>query len=77
MTGEELLERISIDPAVAFGKPTVKGTRIAVGLVLELLAGGMTTDELLEEYPQLSGDDVRACLAYGAQLANETFVDVA
>ena len=77
MTGEQLLERISIDPAVAFGKPTVKGTRIAVGFVLELLAGGMATDELLEEYPQLSGDDVRACLAYGAQLANETFVDVA
>ena len=77
MTGEQLLERISIDPAVAFGKPTVKGTRIAVGFVLELLAGGMTTDELLEEYPQLSGDDVRACLAYGARLANETFVDVA
>lgn len=73
----EEFERIAIGPAVAFGKPTVHGTRITVGLVLELLAGGMTPEGLLEEYPQLTMDDVRACLAFGAHLANETFVDVA
>lgn len=73
----DLPDRIEIDPAICFGKPRIKGTRIWVGLILGLMADGMTTDEILGDYPQLSIDDLRACLAYGAQLAVGRFVDVA
>jgi len=58
--------RITIDPAVRFGKPCVRGTRLTVGDVLGLLASGMGEAELLEDFPQLSHDDVLACLAYAA-----------
>jgi uncharacterized protein (DUF433 family) len=71
------LERITIDPNVCFGKPTVRGTRIWVGLVLGLLADGMTVAEILDEHPSLTEDDIRACLAYGARLSNGRYVDVA
>ncbi len=77
METEELLERIVIDPNVCFGKPTVRGTRIWVGLVLGLLAAGMTVEEILAEYPSLALEDVRACLAYGARLSGGHYVDVA
>jgi uncharacterized protein (DUF433 family) len=60
-------ERIVLDPEIRFGKPTVRGTRITVGDVLGYLAGGMTEAELLTEFPQLSQDDVRACLAFAAE----------
>lgn len=63
----DLLERITIDPAVRSGKPTVKGTRITVSDVLEHLAGGMTPDEILADFPDLSADDIRAVLAFAAQ----------
>ena len=69
MKSHPLLERISIDPRVCFGKPTVRGTRIWVSLILDLLAGGMTIGELLEEYPQLATEDIRAAIAYGATQA--------
>lgn len=72
-----MLERITIDPNVCFGKPTIRGTRIWVGLVLGLLADGMTVDEILVEYPSLSDDDIRACLAYGARLSVGRYIDVA
>jgi len=52
-----LLERIAIDPAVRFGKPCIRGTRISVGDVLEYLAGGMSEDEILADFPQLIRDD--------------------
>jgi uncharacterized protein (DUF433 family) len=55
-----LLERISIDPAVCGGKPCIKGTRIWVSLVLDLLASGMSESELLGEYPGLTHDDILA-----------------
>ena len=64
-----LLERISIDPNVCFGKPCIRGTRIWVSLILDLLASGTGIDELLAEYPQLTVDDVRAAIAYGAEMA--------
>ena len=69
MKSHPLLERISIDPRVCFGKPTVRGTRIWVSLILDLLAGGMTMGELLEEYPQLTTEDIRAAIAYGVTQA--------
>ena len=62
-----LLDRIGIDPAIRFGKPCVRGTRIAVGDVLGYLAGGTSEDQLLTEFPQLTREDIRACLAYAAE----------
>lgn len=54
-----LLERISIDPNVCSGKPCIRGTRIWLSLILDFLADGMTMDEIMEEYPQLTVDDTR------------------
>jgi uncharacterized protein (DUF433 family) len=62
----DLLERIALDPTVRFGKPCVRGTRISVGDVLGYLAGGMSDDEILRDFPQLTREDIRACLAYAA-----------
>jgi hypothetical protein len=59
-------ERITSNPAVRFGKPCVRGTRLTVGDVLGCLASGMNEAELLEDFPQLTHDDVVACLAYAA-----------
>ena len=67
-----LLDRISIEPTVRFGKPCVRGTRIAVGDVLGYLAGGMTEDRLLTDFPQLTREDIRACLAYAAERERRT-----
>jgi len=77
MATEELLERITIDPNLCFGKPTIRGTRIWVGLILGLLADSMTVEEILADYPSLSDDDIRACLAFGARLSVGRYVDVA
>jgi uncharacterized protein (DUF433 family) len=74
---DELLVRIAVDPEVCFGKPTIRGTRVWVGLILGLLADGMSVDDVLADYPQLCETDVRACLAYGARLSTGRFVDVA
>lgn len=57
---------IEIDPNIRFGKPCIKGTRIAVYDVLSWLASGMTIDHILSDFPQLSKDQVLACLAYSA-----------
>ena len=63
----DLLQRISIDPAVRFGKPCVRGTRLTVGDVLGVLAAGSVEAELLLDFPQLTNEDVLACLAFGAE----------
>jgi uncharacterized protein (DUF433 family) len=76
VTHEELLKRITIDPAVCHGKPCIRGLRIWVGLVLGMLEGGMTEGEILAEYPELEPTDIRACLAYATELANGRFVDL-
>lgn len=60
-------DRIVIEPLVRFGKPTVRGTRITVGDVLSYLASGMTEDEILADFPQLTREDLRACLAFAAE----------
>jgi len=70
MGREELLSRISMHPEICFGRPCVRGHRIWVSLVLDLLAGGMTVAEVLAEYPGLEEPDIQACLAYGAALAD-------
>jgi uncharacterized protein (DUF433 family) len=59
-------DHISIDPGVRSGKPCVKGTRITVFDVLEYLAGGMSEDEILSDFPSLKREDIRACLAFAA-----------
>ena len=63
----DMLKRITIDPAVRFGKPCVRGTRLTVGDVLGTLAVGSTEAELLENFPQLTHEDVLACLAFAAE----------
>ncbi len=76
MQRNELLEHISIDPQVCFGKPCIRGTRIWVSFVLDLIAAGLSVEEVREEYPQLSREDVLACVAYGAEMSRERFVDI-
>jgi len=68
----DVLQRISVDPTVRFGKPCVRGTRITVGDVLGYLAAGMADDQIVAEFPQLTSDDVRACLAYAAERERRT-----
>ena len=67
MDRRALLSRIATDPNVCFGKPCIKGHRIPVALVLDQLAGGMTIQEILDDYPGLEEPDIRACLAYAAE----------
>jgi uncharacterized protein (DUF433 family) len=75
MTRDELLSRISIDPKVCFGKPCIKGRRIWVSLVLDWLAAGWTNEEIKQEY-DLTDDDIRACIAYGAEMSRERYVEI-
>ncbi len=76
MAKKELLSRISIDANVSFGKPCIKGTRIWVSLILDFLAGGWTVQEILKEYPGLEEADILACIAYGAEMSRERYVDI-
>ena len=76
MERNELLKRISVNPNVCFGKPCIRGHRIWVSLILDLLASGMTVEQVLEQYPQLSREDILACVAYGAEMSRERFVEV-
>jgi uncharacterized protein (DUF433 family) len=61
-------DRITVDPAVLVGKPIVKGTRIAVELVIDLLARGYTQEHVLKQYPHLAREDIQACLAYANEV---------
>ena len=63
---KDLMDQIAIDPAVRSGKPCIRGTRITVYDVLEYLAGGMTGEEILEEFPELTSDDIQAVLQFAA-----------
>jgi uncharacterized protein (DUF433 family) len=62
----EWQERITIDSEVLAGKPVVKGTRLAVEFIIELLAQGWSEEEILKNYPGLTSEDIRACLAYAS-----------
>lgn len=61
-------ERITIDPQILVGKPAVKGTRISVEMILDLLAAGWTHEQILDSYPTLAEEDLRACLAYASEV---------
>ena len=64
MMDEALLKRITVNPTIFGGKPIIRGMRISVELVLSLLAQGETQEAILDDYPDLEPDDIRACLAY-------------
>ena len=77
MNAEILSEHIWIDPARCGGRPCIRGHRIWVSLVLDLLAEGLTPQQVIEEhYPQITSDDVRACLVYGSAMSQERYVPV-
>ena len=67
MGRQSLLERISIDPEICFGKPCIRGTRIWVSLIVEFLAAGNTEEEILEAYPYLEHEDILAAVEYSAE----------
>jgi uncharacterized protein (DUF433 family) len=71
-----LLDRITIDPHIAHGKPTIRGLRYPVETILELLSAGMTIDEILADYEDLEREDILAVLAFAARLANVKRVDL-
>ena len=66
-----LIERITSDPKICSGKPCIKGTRIPVHIILDLLASGEDYDGIKRAYPNLTDDDIRACLSYASILADE------
>lgn len=72
-----VLNRISIDPRLCDGKPTIRGLRITVDFVLKLLGDGYTADEIVREYPELQKEDVYEAAKYGAWLASETTSGIA
>ena len=76
MNREELLKRISIDPNICFGKPCIRGHRIWVSFILDLLASGMTQEQVLDEYEGITAGDIQACIAYGAEMSRERYVDI-
>lgn len=75
MSRKDLLSRISINPNICFGKPCIRGHRIWVSFVLDLLAGGMSFQEVLKEYPDLEEEDILACVAYGAEMSRERYIE--
>ena len=77
MTEYELLDRISVNPRVMVGKPVIRGTRLTVEYILELLAHGTAMDEILEEYPGLVKDDIYACLLFASKtLQDASFIPI-
>ena len=66
-----LSERIVVDPEIVAGKPVIRGTRLAVEFILELLAAGQSEDQLVADYPGLTRADILACLSYASYLAHE------
>jgi uncharacterized protein (DUF433 family) len=76
MTRDELLKRIWIDPQRCAGKPCIRGHRIWVSLILDLLSDGTSTAEILEWYPGITEEDIQACVAYGAEMSRERYVSI-
>jgi len=74
MKDEKLLERIGLDPKVVAGKPVIKGTRLTVEFILNLLAHGATGPEILDEYEGLTPEDIQACLLFAARSLDNTAI---
>ena len=71
MSKDDLLSRIVVDPKIMVGKPIIRGLRISVEQILKALANGVTTQDLLEDYPELETEDIKAVLIYAAELVSE------
>ena len=71
MTHTDLVQRIVLDPTVCGGRPCIQGTRIEASVVLDALAEGLTPDEIIDHYPSLAPEDIRAAAAYASDLARE------
>ena len=71
MNTENLLSRITVDPKIMVGKPTIRGMRITVEQILRALAGGIAVNELLQDYPDLEKEDIQAVFAYAVNLVDE------
>lgn len=76
MHHDDLLHRISINPAVCGGKPVVRGTRIWVSLLLDFMADSMAQEEILAHYPELKPEDLRAAIAFGTELARGAWDEI-
>lgn len=74
MAHEDLLQRISVDINVCHGKPCIRGHRLWVSLILDLLADGLSMEQVLAEYPGIELDDIRACVAYASEMTRERLV---
>ncbi|MEZ5347335.1 MAG: DUF433 domain-containing protein [Pyrinomonadaceae bacterium] len=72
MNDKELLEGISLNPKIMVGKPVIKGTRLTVEFILDLLAHGATAEEILSEYDGLTSDDISACLLFATKSLRNT-----
>lgn len=70
MEKNELLSRITIDPEICHGKPCIRGLRYPVATILEYIAGGDSTEDILAEFPDLEEDDIKACLAFAVLAVN-------
>ena len=77
MDRKDMLQRITVDPNVCGGKPCVRGTRIYIAIILDGLAEGLTPEQIIDHYPQLTLDDIHAALAYAAELSQENIWKVA
>ena len=77
MTHTDLLDRVSIDPEVCGGQPCIRGTRVYIAILLDSLAEGLTSEQIIEHYPSLTTDDIRAAVAYAAELTRENVWKVA
>jgi uncharacterized protein (DUF433 family) len=78
MTDQELLTRISVNPKVLVGKPVIRGTRLSVEFILNLLAHGATVEEIIKEYQGLKVEDIRACILFATKsLENTVFMPLA
>lgn len=72
---DQLLERVTLNPKVMVGKPVIRGTRVPVELIVKMLAQGIAEEEILQEYPRLKPEDVKAALAYASvMLNNDEFI---
>jgi len=77
MESEDLLKRITMNPEVCFGKPTIRNMRYPVELILDLLGAGMTNDEILSDYPSLDEKDIHACLVFASKLVRVNSIEAA
>jgi len=75
MTERELLDRITVNPEIFGGRAIIRGRRLAVEHVLEMLSAGATTDDLLKHYPWLEREDIQACLLYAAHVVGDEYVE--